>query len=100
MNDEISISFHQVGGVSSSAVELTVEKASSKTTRYCGEMLPVCKFKIRGTSLVWTLLNPTKTPRLDRGCQRGSFLPDCRVGSRTYTGHPHVCISRRRCRGS
>ena len=93
MNDDMSISFQKVGGVSSTTFELTVVNASSNTTLYCGEMLPVCKFSIRGTSLVWTLLNQTKTPRLDRGYPRGSFFPSSTVGSRTYTWQPHVCIS-------
>ena len=75
-----SISFQKLGGFSSSSMDITVLNVSSNTTWYCGEILPVYKFKTKGTSLECLGLNPTNTPLRERGCHLGNFFPCWSVG--------------------
>ena len=87
------ISFQKDEGSSSFAWEFTVEKESSKTTWYWGEIWIVLIFKTRGTPYEWCTLNPRKIPWCALGYQRGSFFPCCKVWYMTYTVHPHTWMS-------
>ena len=95
-----SNSFQNEGGSSISFMEETLLNDASNTTwNYC-EMCPVSGFKMRETSLPLLGLNPTNTPFRDRCCHLDNVFPCCKLGSRTYTGHPQMCTSFSLCLGN